>query len=105
MKKVIAVSGIAFTLGNIIWPYFDEPKLYYVPLAVLLSSLIYEYKKLCIGDSGLNFILEWLFALSISNVVKQILYTPTIAHINDYVIGAIVTLIYLLKFLKWKICT
>lgn len=90
MKKVI-FSGAAFAIGNVIWPVFDEPKLFYVPLALFLFFLLWEVKGM-VKRSYEKAAVDWLITLSAGNIVKQGFYTETIAQINDYVFGALVTL-------------
>lgn len=98
MKKVI-FSGAAFTVGNVIWPIFDEPKIFYVPLGLFLFFLLWEVKKVVNKDYE-KAAIEWLFILSAGNIIKQLFYTEKLKQINDYGFGAVVTVWLLYKLGK-----
>lgn len=99
MKLVILiiVSGFLFTAGNIVWPYFNEPKVFYVPLAVFLWLLVYYVRKTFTGNKIIKLFLTWLFLLASGNLIKQIFYSPTMSQVNDYYWGAGVTLWLLIR--------
>lgn len=105
MIYIVIFSGVAFTVGNLIWNQFgiDNPSYFYVPLSVFLLSLILELKSHYKAKGFRKLMLSWLTLLAWGNVVKQIFYNPHLAQINDYVWGSIVTawLIYKLIKLKW----
>lgn len=107
MRRLIIISGILFTIGNVIWPLFGEPKLFFVPLAVFISLLIWTIKAETPAEHDLtHLLLKYLLILSFGNIIKQIFYTETIKHINDYVFGAIVTVWLVSKlFNRWAINT
>lgn len=102
----IIISGLCFTIGNITWSLCNEPRVFYIPLAVFLLLLIYEVheptKKKTVVQ--LYFIRYFIF-LAAGNVVKQVLYNETIDQINDYIWGAIITLILIIALIKWAIHT
>ncbi len=101
------ISAILFTAGNIWWGVFNDPRFFYVPLALLLlsGSILVKNptRRKCTWVQEL--LLEWNVVLALGNLVKQILYySPTIKQINDYWWGAIITTLYLYKILrKWAI--
>lgn len=101
MIKAIIISGFCFIIGNIVWVYFNEPKLFYVPLAIFLLLLLIDVKM---GVQRMNkaehILLSSLILLAGGNVIKQIFYTTTIKQINDYIFGAIVGLWTILKLVK-----
>jgi hypothetical protein len=109
MIKATVIAGVCFTIGNVIWPVFDEPKLFYVPLAVFITLLIVMLKKNVQTNSKcIHLIVNYLLLLSYGNIVKQVLYTDEIAQVNDYIWGGLVTiwlLINLVKVKKWAITT
>lgn len=104
MKLVILiiVSGFLFTVGNIVWPYFNEPKVFYVPLAVFLWLLVYYVRKTFTGNRFIKLFLTWLFLLAYGNVIKQIFYSPTMSQVNDYLWGSLVS-VWLLIMVVWEI--
>lgn len=97
MIKVVILCGIAFMIGNITWTYFNEPKIFYIPLSALLLSLFWELKIKYKNDKNsiLRVSIDYLFLLSCGNLVKQIFYSETLKLVNDYIWGAVVTLWYL----------
>lgn len=106
MIRLIIISGIAFTVGNVVWPIWDEPKIFYVPLAVFLLSCVVFVKSHVAPNTISKLLLNYLTLLACGNVVKQIFYTQNISQINDYVWGGLLTvwLIYkLYKNSKWEI--
>lgn len=105
MIKAIIISGFCFVIGNIIWVYFGDPKLFYVPLAVFMLLLLIDV-KMCVPNASKveHILLTSLILLAAGNVVKQLFYTTTIKQINDYFFGAIVGVWTLLKLVKlWAI--
>jgi hypothetical protein len=105
MIRVVIISGIAFTIGNIIWPLFNEPKIFYIPLAIFISSMLWEIKSKISNSKCLYVLTDYLLLLSLGNIVKQVFYSDNIAQINDYFWGGLVTvrlLFKLKKHLKWE---
>ncbi len=92
MIRLVIISGIAFTVGNIVWPIWDEPKFFYVPLAVFLLSCVTFVKSKTANDTVNYLLLKYLTLLSWGNLAKQVFYTDSIAQINDYVWGGLLTL-------------
>lgn len=106
MRIISIISGIAFTVGNIVWVLFDEPKYFYVPLAVFISSLVWMEKERTEKGCVAHIFMQYFFILSCGNIVKQVFYTPDLAQINDYVFGGMVTVWLLHKlFSRWAIRT
>lgn len=109
MIKAAVIFGLCFTVGNIVWPLFNEPKLFYVPLAIFISLLIFIVKKNVKSDSKyLPLFVNYLLLLSYGNIVKQVMYTERIKQVNDYIWGGLVTvwlLFNLIKLKKWGITT
>lgn len=104
MKLVIA-SGFCYIIGNIVHRYFDCPEMYWIPLSVFLFALIRE-AKMNVNEKGFNYYaIEFLELLSVGNIIKQVFYSESISQINDYFFGAMLTLIYLYKYIVWKIYT
>jgi hypothetical protein len=106
MIYLIVISGLVFTAGNVLWDKFgiNEPKLFYVPLAVFLCALLYDQLNR-LKEGYKRIFIQYLFILSLGNFLKQVFYTETIKQINDYVFGALVTvwLLYnLIKHSKWE---
>jgi len=104
--RLIIISGIAFTIGNVVWPIWDEPKIFYVPLAVFLLSCLVFIKSHTAPGSISKLLLNYLTLLAWGNLVKQAFYNENISQINDYVWGGLLTvwLIYkLYKNIKWEI--
>lgn len=99
MLRIIMISGLCFTAGNIVWPLFNEPKLFYVPLAVLLFSLLgFVKNKINKEPKWIRLVVNYLFILSCGNIVKQVFYTDKIKQINDYVFGGLVTIVFIFLF-------
>ena len=106
MIRLIIISGLAFTVGNVVWPIWDEPKIFYVPLAVFLLSCVLFVRSHTPPNTISKLLLNYLTLLACGNVVKQVFYTENIAQINDYVWGGLLTvwLFYkLYKSTKWGI--
>lgn len=99
----IIVSGACFTLGNVLWPLFNEPKVFYVPLAIFLFLLVLYVKQTAPKEKKTwHILLEWLLLLAAGNIIKQLFYTETIKQVNDYVWGALLTINLTHKlFLQW----
>jgi len=85
--KIIIISGICFWVGNIVWIYLDEEKVFFVPLAIFMSAIIYKVKHLVKPKSYQFCFIEFLLLLSYGNIIKQLFYTENIGLINDYVYG------------------
>lgn len=103
MIKAIIISGIAFTIGNIVWPYFNEPKLFYVPLAVFIWLLVWHLWKSTRQGELTDYFLMYLFWLAFGNIIKQLFYTKTLKQINDYYWGGLVTLALIALLIRWAI--
>jgi hypothetical protein len=102
MIRVVIISGVCFTVGNIIWPFFDEPKLFFVPLAIFISSAVWCVKSsVDIGSKWIHLLLSYLLLLSYGNIIKQMFYTDNIKQINDYIWGGLVTVWLLYKIKKY----
>lgn len=103
--RLIIISGLAFTVGNVVWPIWDEPKIFYVPLAVFLLSCVLFVRSHTPPNTISKLLLNYLTLLACGNVVKQIFYTEKISQINDYVLGGLLTLwlfYKLYKNMKWE---
>lgn len=75
----------------------------YVPLAFFLSFLLWNVKAPVKRTTIHNWLLNYFILLSVSNIVKQIWYSPLIEQINDYVVGGLATLILLILLIIWVI--
>lgn len=97
--------GFLFTIGNIIWDKWGlyEPKIMYVPLAIFLFLLIMQVRRPTPKTTVQNYFLNYFMFLALSNIVKQVFYSPDIKQINDYVVCGIATLILLIFLIKWTI--
>ena len=92
MIRWIIITGFLFTIGNVVWIYFGDPKLFYVPLAVFLFLLLYNcLKPVTKITKAQEVFLSYFILLAGGNIVKQLFYTDKIKQINDYVWGGIVT--------------
>lgn len=104
MIVLIIIFGVLFTAGNIVWPYFNEPKLFYVPLAVFIWLLIVKLMQVSEKEHEVKrYFITWLFLLASGNVVKQIFYTDRIKQINDYAWGGLCTLVLIIMIIRWAI--
>lgn len=103
ITKAIIAAGLCFTIGNVVWPLFNEPKLFFVPLAVFISLLIVAVKK-NIQSSGkyIPLFMNYLLLLSYGNIIKQVLYSDRMEQINDYIWGGLVTVWLIIKLIKVK---
>lgn len=103
MIVLIIIFGFLFLIGNIIAVPMGEPKLFYVPLSVLLF-LLFKY----VGDTVkkpspiIRYLLLYFLALSTTNIVKQVFYSERIKQVNDYICGGIATLILIIA-ITWEI--
>ena len=98
MIKAIIISGLCFTVGNIVWLYFNEPKIFYIPLAVFIFLLVYNLWKTYCGQSKVvGAFIEYLMLLAGGNIVKQIFYSDAIKQINDYIWGGFLTAILIIR--------
>ena len=104
MVKAFIISGICFTIGNVIWDQFDDPRIYYIPLSVFLFiSALYVRKTSKSKNKIINYLLDYLAILALGNIVKQVFYyNDTIKQVNDYIWGGLVT-IGLLIMIVWEI--
>ena len=102
--KLIIAATICFVIGNIVWPFFNEPKLFYVPLAVLMALYAFDMYKLRKDDSPIIKIwLGWVLLLACGNVIKQVFFSDLMKQINDYVWGGLITLWLIISIiLKWE---
>lgn len=93
MIKVILIAAFLFLIGNIIWVSYGEPKLFYVPLALLLAlfftdATIHHWRSDYITKSALIY----FTLLSYGWVLKQAVYNETFNFYHDYIWGGLVTL-------------
>lgn len=93
MIKAVIISGIAFTIGNITWPYFNDPRVFYIPLAVFMLCCALCIKQIALKESKtVNTFLDYITLLAAGNLIKQIFYNShTVKQINDYIFGALIT--------------
>lgn len=107
MIKAIIISGFGFTIGNVIWDKFgiNEPKLFYVPLAVfLLLMILYIKKSVSEREKITHFFLTSLVLLAAGNLIKQLFYTENIKQLNDYLFGGLIFLWLLINLtikIRW----
>lgn len=92
MIVAVIISGILFTIGNLIWKEYGDPRLYYVPLALFLLLLMIQVTRSYPGKSEyVKCFLVWLVALAAGNFVKQLFYSDKFAVITDHWWGGFVT--------------
>lgn len=107
MTKAFIISGICFTIGNVVWDKFDDPRIFYVPLAVfLLLSTLFVRKTVKTSDQITIYLLDYLWILAVGNLIKQIFYySNTIKQVNDYAWGGLISLwlIFMIIREKWVI--
>lgn len=105
MVKAFIISGICFTIGNVIWDKFDDPRIFYVPLAVfLLIGTLYVRKTVKENNKLTIYFLDYLWILASGNVIKQVFYyNDAVSQINDYWWGGFVTLWLIFMIIKWAI--
>ena len=102
--KLIIISGFAFTLGNVFWDKLGDPRWFYVPLSLFLFLMVYDlYKRSFKEHRVIRISLAHLVMLASGNVIKQIVYDPTVDQINDYLWGGLVGLSYLINIILWAI--
>lgn len=106
MVKTILIAAACFTIGNIVWDKFgmDDPRLFYVPLSVLLFLLLWYVRKKEFKSSKVTQLcIDYFCVLALGNIVKQVCYyNDTVKQINDYIWGGLITLIYAIQIL-WVI--
>lgn len=91
----VIISGFCYVIGNLTWEAAGEEKLYFVPLAVFIMTLIMYVKKEYRGKNKyVVCLLEYFMLLSIGSVIKEMFYSYTIKQINDYYWGGFVTVFY-----------
>lgn len=92
MIRAVIISGILFTIGNIVWKDYGDPKLYYAPMALFLLLLVVQVTRTYTGSSEyIKAFLVWLVALAAGNFIKQLFYTEKVAQIADYWWGGVIT--------------
>lgn len=98
MIRAVIISGILFTIGNVIWREYNDPKLYYVPMALFLLLLMVQVTRTYTGGSQyIQAFLVWLVALAAGNFVKQLFYTEKVRQIADYWWGGVITALLILS--------
>lgn len=105
MIRVIFIFGFLFTIGNIIWPMFNEPKIFYVPLALFIFSLLIEVRsRINIKNYYEIILVQYFIFLAGGNIVKQLFYTERIKQANDFIWGGIVTIWLIYKLIdRWDL--
>lgn len=88
LLMAIAIMGIYFWIGNMVWARFNEPKIYYIPLSIFISLMLFYIKTEAVGIKVWYYVIEFLFLLSLGNIIKQVLYSPNIVIRNDYIFAA-----------------
>jgi hypothetical protein len=99
----LLVCGFAFVIGNVTWPLFNEYRVFYVPLSLFLFFILWQVDSPAKITKLQRYCIKYFVALSLSNIVKQIWYNPTIDQINDYIVGTVATLILLIFVITWAI--
>lgn len=99
MVKAFIISAICFTIGNVIWDKFDDPRIFYVPLAVFMFISAWYVKKTSFKRGKIiNLFLEYIVLLAAGNVIKQVFYySDEVKQVNDLIWGGLVTLTYIIK--------
>jgi hypothetical protein len=101
--SLLIVCGFSFVIGNVTWPLFGDPRVFYVPLALFLFFMLWQISEPGEKTVLQEYCIRYFKILSISNVFKQIFYNEHIDQINDYVVGSVVTIILLIFVIKWVI--
>lgn len=98
MTRWVIISAFGFLIGNILWPFVDEEKVYFVPLAVLLLVLfLYVRKTVALNESTtVRIFIDYFVVLAAGNVLKELLFNPTVKELNDYWFGGLVTLVLII---------
>jgi Na+/citrate or Na+/malate symporter len=98
MIKAVIISGFLFIIGNILWSYFNQPKIFYIPLALFMLVLCLW---VCDSYGGSNkYVLatfEYFVFLAFGNLVKQIFWSPSMSVIADYYWGGLMTLTLIVR--------
>lgn len=105
MVRLYYISGILFTIGNVVWPYFGDYRVFFIPLALFLFMGAWCVKKRPQREVTKidDLFLEYIVLLAAGNIVKQVFYNNhTIKQVNDYVWGSLLTIILLSRIL-WEI--
>lgn len=98
MIWAVIISGILFTVGNIVWLHYGDPKLYYVPMALFLLLLLVQVTRWYTGRSKyVKAFLLYLVALAGGNLVKQLFYTDAVKIFTDYWWGGVVTVLLIIS--------
>lgn len=92
MIKFILISAFLFLLGNIFYSSYGEPKLFFVPLALMIAlfftdATIHHWK----GDYITRTTLIYFTALSYGWILKQSVYNETFNFYHDYIWGTLAT--------------
>ena len=111
-KKILHIIGLvscfSYLGGNIVYDLLDTPEhpanpsIFYIPLGVMIFSLIliiWEYAKnqsSLIHDLWLSFLM-----LSISQLIKFTIFNPYVRTVNDYAL-LVVVIIFTVKRLIRK---
>lgn len=107
MVKLFIISAISFALGNICWDLFgwEEPRLFYIPLAILLFMGAWCVKHFSSKKGVIvNYFLDYVVLLAAGNVIKQIFYySYVIKEVNDYVYGILLTVWLIARIIAWEI--
>lgn len=105
MVRFYYISGVLFTIGNVTWPYFNDPRVFYIPLALFLFMGSWcakspSKKNYTIID---GFFLDYIVLLAGGNIVKQVFYyNNTVSQVNDYIWGLVITIILIIRII-WEI--
>lgn len=104
MVKAFIISGICFTIGNLIWDKFDDPRVFYIPLSVFLFVGAWYVKKTAFKEGKItDYFLDYILLLAAGNIIKQVCYyNGTVAEVNDLYWGAALTLWLIARIIKLK---
>lgn len=83
MTKTIIILNFIFLLSNILWPFIGDPKVFYIPLALLLVAFNFQLWK-TEDRRFVKVFLEYFVLLAIGNLIKQIFYSERLKQLNDY---------------------
>lgn len=99
MIRWVIISAFCFLIGNIIWPFVDEEKVYFIPLAVMILVLfLYVRKKIALNESkAIRLLIDYFVVLAAGNVLKELFYNPTIKELNDYWFGGLCMLVLIIS--------
>ena len=92
MIKFILIAAFLFLLGNIFTSYFNEPKLFFVPLALMVAlfftdATIHNWN----GDYMTRTSLCYFTLLAYGWILKQVFYSEKFNFYHDYIWGGLVT--------------